>query len=103
MRSLQAFLLTLGLVLAIAGPVAASSVVATAAPFADAVIADMPPDGQDADPCTCTLIGSCSASSLHPPEDQTTFLGEPPHIMPTCGRIPSSLPPDIPSPPPRSV
>jgi hypothetical protein len=103
MRSLQAFLLALGLVLAIAGPGIAPSFGAATAPFAGAVMVDMQPGGQDADPCSCTLLGSCSAPSLHAPEDQAAILGDPPHIVPRGGRIPSGLPPDIPSPPPRFV
>ena len=103
MRPLLAFLVTIGLVLAVAGPGTASPLGLLVAPLADAIGADTQSDGNNADTCSCMLIGSCSTPSLHPPEGPTAFSGKPPHLVPIGDRIPNGLPPDIPSPPPRSV
>jgi hypothetical protein len=103
MRPLLAFLVTIGLVLAVAGPGTASPLGLPVVPPADAIVVDMQSDGDTADPCSCGLIGSCSAPWLHPPEGPTAFAGKPPHLVPIGDRIPGGLPPDVPSPPPRSV
>ena len=65
-------------------------------------IEDTAADGPDI--CVCELRGSCSVSSLDPTAGTVpAFAGGPRQLRPTQGNVPSGLPPDVPSPPPRLV
>jgi hypothetical protein len=102
-RCLLVILLTVGLALAVTEPSAAFPGGPGPAPFTDALTADAQPGGEQADPCSCMLTASCSVPSLIAGGGSTAVRGRPPHILPRGDRIPTGLPPDVPSPPPRPV